>query len=317
MSFDFSFDPGTTEDLQREIDSISIKYERQEKQIERARKEAERYETQIERIGRTYRRAMGGSAGPGLRQEVHGFKDMTELFSGNLSSRNVRGALEFGGSLFGEGVVGGFLGDAATIAGGVGIAAVAARIAAEPVKEAFEKANSIGESHLQQTKAVEKLLGINREGASELVTNLRSHIRDKRLDGDMNERIEQGQEITQKLIEHIQKISEDPDIASAAITKYRMRNGRSGIPDKYLNEIMGTEVEHNKEAVSRAILDQAREKDMNFEWTCEFIEKEISGYHERSKPLQGTNLVRFQRRERMFNAMAEREKLSQMEWTSN
>lgn len=91
MAFDFSFDPGTSEVLQREVDKITSAYQDQERTLDRTIQRTRQLDGEIKRVGQTMRQEFGRFS---PRGDFGNIKDVLDLGRGQITFRNVVGAME-------------------------------------------------------------------------------------------------------------------------------------------------------------------------------------------------------------------------------
>lgn len=317
MAFDFTLDPGTAEDLQKEIDAVTFRYTEQGRQIQRAEEQAQRFQRQLERIQQTYRRRVVDGMNP--RQFIGNARDIVDLGRGEFSARNFGGALELIGESLGGTRLGGFIAGASRFAGIAGVVAAPIFAGISKINQDAETAERIGRTHKKQVETFSRALGTDKKVAEQILLDLRDKFSGGQRESFLK-RMQDDQKRFEKFKDAAVRGAESPAVAASIMTRFLTRNAVANPnagPDEIRRHQQRYAIMETPEGIVQAFTGKALEDPQEALRMAGFVEQELKAFEERSRPLKGTMLVRFQQREALFNAAAEREKRSKMEWSTN
>ena len=288
MGFDFSFDPGTSEELRRQIDGVSARFANEERAVIRADDAVRRFEQRVRQTGRTMRSEFGGG-GRSARAHVGNIKDVVDLTRGQIDFRNIAGAFELAGDL-------GLLGRAgpsivASVVPVVGTAIAAAMMARglyEDTKDAITKPIAAMVKTEQGIKKIFPNLG--HETRMELQKDLRMSLSNQKIEGylftsggGMGEHIIEGEKAIQQYLQDRMEVSKDGALGAALIAEfYAKRYGT-----KYMTPAQRRQADiPNVAQTQRAVFENqvlTRQRDKKLALALEgFLDREVDAFRQRA-----------------------------------
>ncbi len=295
MGFDFSFDPGTSAELQREVDKITGAYGDQERAVERTIQRTRQLDVEIKRVGQTMRTEF--LAG-GARRDFGNFKDVIDLMRGQISFRNLHGAVEMATDLAqssGMNRLASLGGAALAAAPFIGVGIIGTKIIQEIGASIADVKEPAKAQHRLKTEAARLFKDMSVEDQRDIAARLdRAFMPPHDPNSDMNffdqyaDRVRRSGLAGATFARQAGLAMQNPELASAFFTELRMQqqgmypgfNFKGG--HQATRALQGELVGQSAQAVRSAFIAEAEFDPKSAIALGGYIEKEISAFQKRN-----------------------------------